>query len=166
MNTDLVALFRHLTLGVYVIGVAAGDKRDAFTASALMQASYRPLLLTLAIHPAHASYPLLRESRSFAVSVLDRQQLPLARHFGTVSGGQSDKMQGFSWRSGREGAPILEVALAYFDCSVENELSAGDHRLIVGRVIGGAVLSRDRLPLSYADTDNLDQSAALFPQTF
>jgi flavin reductase (DIM6/NTAB) family NADH-FMN oxidoreductase RutF len=38
---SVIALFRRLTLGVYVIGVSDGDRRDAFTAAWLMQASAR-----------------------------------------------------------------------------------------------------------------------------
>ena len=53
------AAFRRLTLGVYVVGVAADGRPDAFTAAWVMQASFDPLLLALSINREHASYPLL-----------------------------------------------------------------------------------------------------------
>ena len=166
MNQDIVALFHQLTLGVYVIGVAGGDKRDAFTASSVMQASYRPLLLTIAINPEHASYPLLQSGRTFAVSVLGREQMQQARRFGNASAHEIDKMKGVHWRAGRLGAPILASALGFFDCSVEAEMPAGDHRIVLGRVIDGAVLIPGGIPMAYADTHNLDDSAALYPQGY
>ena len=55
----IAALFRRLTYGVYVIGVADGDQRNAFTAAWVMQTSFDPLLLALSINPQNASYPLL-----------------------------------------------------------------------------------------------------------
>jgi flavin reductase (DIM6/NTAB) family NADH-FMN oxidoreductase RutF len=166
MNQDIVALFRQLTLGVYVIGVADGSRRDAFTASSVMQASYQPLLLAIAINPEHASYALLHSAGTFAVSVLGRDQMQYARRFGTESAHQEDKMTGVRWRAGRLGAPILETALGFFDCAVEAQMPAGDHRIVLGRVIDGAVLVAHGSPLAYADTNNLDHSAALYPQSF
>jgi flavin reductase (DIM6/NTAB) family NADH-FMN oxidoreductase RutF len=58
-RSEIHALFRRLSSGVYVIGVADGERRDAFTAAWVMQVSYDPLLLALSINPNHASYPIL-----------------------------------------------------------------------------------------------------------
>ncbi len=63
MNAELIALFRRLTTGVYVVGVGNPGRFDAFTAACIMQVSYRPLLLALAINPRHASYELLAPDR-------------------------------------------------------------------------------------------------------
>jgi flavin reductase (DIM6/NTAB) family NADH-FMN oxidoreductase RutF len=166
MNQHIVALFRQLTLGVYVIGVADGSKRDAFTAASVMQASYRPLLLAIAINPEHASYPLLRSGGTFAVSVLGRHQMQHARHFGTASRHDVNKRGGERWRAGRLGAPILEAAIGFFDCAVEAQTPAGDHQIVLGRVLDGAMLDAHGMPLAYADTGDLDHSAALYPQGF
>jgi flavin reductase (DIM6/NTAB) family NADH-FMN oxidoreductase RutF len=57
---------------VYVVGAAQDERRDAFTAAWVMQTSFDPLLLALSINPQNASYPLLRASRAFTISVLKR----------------------------------------------------------------------------------------------
>jgi flavin reductase (DIM6/NTAB) family NADH-FMN oxidoreductase RutF len=165
VNQDVVSLFRHLTLGVYVIGVAHGAERDAFTAAAVMQTSYQPLILAIAINPEHASYPILRRARSFAISVLGQNQMLLAQRFGTTATPGADKMQGVAWRTARLGAPILSEALAFFECAVKAEMPAGDHRIVLGQVLDGAILNSGT-PMKYADTHNLDHSAALYPATF
>jgi flavin reductase (DIM6/NTAB) family NADH-FMN oxidoreductase RutF len=81
-STSIAALFQRLTQGVYVIGVAHGEKRNAFTAAWVMQVSYDPLLLALSINPNHSSYLLLKEGRSFSINVLKKNQLVLADHYG------------------------------------------------------------------------------------
>src|SRR5918912_1533439 len=116
------AAFRRLTLGVHIVGVAGEGRADAFTAAWVMQASFDPLLLTLSINREHASYPLLQAGRSFVVNVLKQDQLELARSFGTESGRDRDKLARVRWRPGRGGAPILQDALAYFDCHLEGSL--------------------------------------------
>ena len=94
---DLADLFRRVTTGVYVIGVAEGERRNAFTAAWLTQVSFDPLLLALSINPEHASYPLLLGGGGFVVSVLRRDQIHLAEAFGSSSGRDQDKLAGIPW---------------------------------------------------------------------
>jgi len=163
---EIAALFRRLTQGVYVVGVADGEERDAFTAAWIMQVSFDPLLLALSINPEHASYPLLHAGGGFTVNVLKQGQQDLARRFGTRSGRDENKLAGINWRPGRTGAPILEDALAYFDCELSGEMGAGDHELTLGRVTGGRLLDPDTAPLVYGDTGDMDGSSALYPRKF
>ncbi|MEC5409691.1 flavin reductase family protein [Paraburkholderia sp. MPAMCS5] len=166
MSEHIADLFRHLTAGVYVVGVADGDKRNAFTASSIMQISFSPLLLAISVGPDHESYELLKRGRVFGVSVLRANQQRLADHFGTQSGRTVDKLASIPWQTAITGAPLLLDALAHFDCEVVNDIEAGDHRLVVGRVVDGATVGPDGEPLIYAETGNLDMSASLYPDSF
>jgi flavin reductase (DIM6/NTAB) family NADH-FMN oxidoreductase RutF len=166
MSNQPAEFFRQLTLGVYVVGVAHGGQRDAFTAAWVMQVSFDPLLLALSINPQNASYPLLQDGRAFTVNVLKRDQLELARHFGTRSGRDEDKLAGIAWRPGRTGAPILTDALAYFDCAVTGSMPAGDHQLVLGCVADGRILDLRAAPLAYRETGDMDGSSALYPAGF
>lgn len=163
MRNPISELFQRLSYGVYAIGVAAGDQRDAFTAAWVMQASFDPLLLVLSINPDNASHPLLHAGGGFTVNVLKQGQLDLARRFGTRSGRDEDKLAGVRWRPGRTGAPILEESLAYFDCELAGRTPAGDHELVLGRVMDGKILDRGSTPLTYAETGEMDGSSALYP---
>jgi len=164
--SDLAALFHRLTHGVYVIGVADGERRDAFTAAWVMQASFDPLQLALSINPGNASYPILHSGRSFTVNVLRRGQLALARRFGTRSGRDEDKLAGVPWRPAGRGAPILTDALAWLECELEGSVRAGDHELVLGRVTGGRIEAPEAEPMTYAETGAMDGSAALYPEHF
>ena len=61
MSGSIAALFQRLTQGVYVVGVAHGEVRNAFTAAWVMQVSFDPLLLALSINPHHSSYAAAEE---------------------------------------------------------------------------------------------------------
>jgi flavin reductase (DIM6/NTAB) family NADH-FMN oxidoreductase RutF len=164
--SDISALFHRLSYGVYVVGVSAGDRRDGFTAAWVMQASFDPLLLALSINPSNASYELLHAGGGFTVNVLKQGQLELTRRFGTRSGRNEDKLAGIRWRPGRTGAPILEQALGYLDCELSGRHRAGDHELVLGRVVDGRILDAAAAPLTYADTGDMDGSADLYPKSF
>jgi flavin reductase (DIM6/NTAB) family NADH-FMN oxidoreductase RutF len=164
--SEIAALFHRLSYGVYVVGVAAGERRDGFTAAWVMQVSFHPLVLALSINSSNASYELLHAGGGFTVNVLKQGQLELARRFGTRSGRNEDKLAGIRWKAGRTGAPILEQALAYFDCEIAGRHRAGDHELVLGQVVDGKILEPGAAPLTYADTGDMDGSAELYPASF
>jgi flavin reductase (DIM6/NTAB) family NADH-FMN oxidoreductase RutF len=166
MSESPLSVFRRLTNGVYVVGVAHGGRANAFTAAWITQVSFDPLLVAVSVNPTHTSYPLLTESGVFAVSVLRQGQLELARQFGTQSGRDTDKLVGVRWQPGALGAPLLSDAAAHLECRVAGTMPAGDHELVLGRVVGGRVISAEAPPMSYAETGDLDGSAELYPPSF
>jgi flavin reductase (DIM6/NTAB) family NADH-FMN oxidoreductase RutF len=164
MSDSIAALFQRLTQGVYVVGVADGESRNAFTAAWVMQASFDPLLLALSINPRHSSYELLKLGRVFSVNVLKKGQLELAAHFGRPA--RADKLALTEWTTGRTGAPLLREALAWFECRMESEHPAGDHVLVLGKVIDGKLLDPKAEPMAYRETGAMDRASALFPDVF
>ncbi len=159
-------LFRCLTSGVYVVGVSHNGRSNAFTAAWVTQVSFDPLLLSLSINSENFSYQLLRQSRVFVVSILKKNQLDLAQHFGCQSGAHADKLAGQRWRAGKLGAPVLLDSAAYLECRVVETVHAGDHEVVLGRVTGGEILDPDAEPLVYADTGSMDGSRTLYPEKF
>jgi flavin reductase (DIM6/NTAB) family NADH-FMN oxidoreductase RutF len=161
MNSSLADLFVRLSHGVYVIGVTADGRYNAFTAAWVMQTSFDPPMVALSINPAHSSYRMLEQSHNFTINVLARDQLDLAQHFGRPA--SIDKLAEVAWRPAPGGAPILERSLAWMDCRVDAEMSAGDHRLVTATVVAGEILRHDVSPLRYHETGTMDDSATLYP---
>jgi len=162
--THAVAEFMQtISTGVYVIGVSDGDRANAFTASSVIPVSFKPVMVVITVGVAHASRPLLRTGKAFTINVLKGDQIDLARHFGTVSGRDADKLADVRWRRGLNGAPILLDALAYIECEPRDRVPAGDHELVLGEVVGGDVLAQGAMPLLYRDTHNLDGARELYP---
>ena len=164
MSGSIAALFQRLTQGVYVVGVAHGKVRNAFTAAWVMQVSFDPLLLALSINPHHSSYRLLKEGRAFSINVLKEGQLELAARYGRPAG--PDKLALMGWTTGREGVPLLLESLAWFECQVVGEHPAGDHVLMLGKVIDGKLLDSKAEPMTYRETGAMDGASALFPDAF
>jgi flavin reductase (DIM6/NTAB) family NADH-FMN oxidoreductase RutF len=67
------------------------------------------------------------------------------------------------WTTDRLGLPLLREALAWFECQVVSEHPAGDHVLILGRVIDGKLLDSDAEPMCYRETGAMDGASALYP---
>ena len=164
MKKELHLLFQKLTHGVYVIGVSCNGDNNAFTASWVMQVSFKPLLLALSINPNHSSYKMLKEGGVFSVNVLPKHRLDLAEHFGQPE--STNKLTSVVWHQGKTTAPVLDDAIAFFECNFSHECEAGDHRIVIGRVIYGAVQDPRELPMNYQDTGAMDGSSSLFPEDF
>lgn len=162
MSNDLPSLFLKLSHGVYVIGVASDDEKNAFTASWVMQVSFSPLLLALSVNPSHSSYEILKQGGVFSVNVLPSGRLDLAEHFGQSN--SINKLSNIAWHRGKTAAPILDDAIAFFECKYSHECEAGDHRLIIGRVTAGDVIQAQAKPMTYQETGTLDGSHVLFPK--
>ncbi len=157
---QLNELLKQITHGVYVIGVSDGENKNAFTASWVMQVSFDPLLLAFSVNPQHHSYQLLRTGGVCAISVLKQGQTELAEHF-AHSGGE--KMAGYEWRFGKTGAPILEDSSAYFDCEVRHYLDAGDHKIVVCKLVDAEYLQAGQ-PMLYSETGDMDGSSQFLPK--
>jgi flavin reductase (DIM6/NTAB) family NADH-FMN oxidoreductase RutF len=135
MSGSIAALFQCLTQGVYVVGVANGEMRDAFTAAWVMQVSFDPLLLALSISPRHSSYGLLKEGRAFSINVLKKGQLDLADRYGRPA--HADTFALTEWTTDRIGLPLLREALAWLECLVVDEHITGDYLMVLGEELGG-----------------------------
>ena len=165
MTGSIADLFQRLTQGVYVVGVSHEEVRNAFTAAWVMQVSFDPLLLALSINPHHLSYTLLNKSGAFSVNVLKKGQLEVAAHYGQPAGSEN-KLGLTEWTTGHFGPPLLLEALAWFECKVWAEHWAGDHALVLGKVINGELLDSGAEPMAYRETGAMDGASALFPNVF
>jgi flavin reductase (DIM6/NTAB) family NADH-FMN oxidoreductase RutF len=163
MTRPVADFMQTISTGVYVIGVGDGDRVNAFTAASVMPVSFKPVMVVFAVGMDHASRPLLQAGKTFTINVLKSDQIDLARHFGTVSGRDADKLAGIRWRPGLQGAPILVDALSCIECERLAMVPAGDHELVLGEVLGGCTLAQDATPLLYRDTHNLDGARDLYP---
>ena len=156
---NIESVLKQLTHGVYVVAVADGEQTNAFTAAWVMQVSFSPVLLAISINPEHYSYQLLKQGKVCSINVLSQQQMSMAEHFG--QSGIKDKMSVGTWAAALTGAPVLQESLAYFDCRVSHEISAGDHQLVICEVLEARQLNVG-IAMQYNDTESMDNSDKLY----
>lgn len=115
-----------------VIATGAPDGVPAgFAAQSFVSLSLDPPLIAICPAKTSTSWPKLREAGAFCVNMLHASQVDVCNNF-AKSGG--DKFSDLAWRPGTTGAPVLADALAWVECTLENEIEAGDHTIAIGRV--------------------------------
>ena len=130
--------------GVHIITTGGESKTPgAFTASWLMQVSFTPLLVALAVDKMSHSQARLLENGAFAVNFLAQHQTPLAARLGTPTRINPHKFNGVAWHAGVTGVPLLDEAAAHLECEVSESLDpGGDHLIVVGKAVAGGMQRR------------------------
>ena len=90
------------------------------------------------------------ESGNFCVNVLARDQQPVAETFaGRTALAAADRFQVGGWSDAHTGAPVLDGAIASFDCALEQAVDFATHVILIGRVQKTISDNRDAEPLVY-----------------
>ena len=116
-----------------VTTVAPDGSPRGLTVNSFTSVSLHPPLISVCIDLRCSVLPALLEGSHFGVSVLNESQRDISSRFA----GQCDsRFQGVSWRAGAARLPLLDGALAWFECRTVQTVTAGDHVLIIGAVEG------------------------------
>jgi 3-hydroxy-9,10-secoandrosta-1,3,5(10)-triene-9,17-dione monooxygenase reductase component len=132
-------------LGNFCSGIAVITSLDdgqpvGFACQSFQSLSLDPPLVTFSPSRTSSTWPRIQRSGGFAVNILAEHQGEVCAKF-AISGG--DKFAGVEWRSAPSGAPLIEGALAWLDCSIVATHPGGDHVIVVGRVNSLDIRSTD-----------------------
>ena len=143
---------RKIPHGVYIVGVKQDAQLNAFTATWLTQVSFTPPLVALGIKKDSHSFEMIRQGQVFSINLLGKDQKSIAEHFVKPATVVGEKLKDVRYTTGKTGAPILEDAIASFECEVrEIANERGDHAIVIGEVVEAAV-RRDEPALTLMDT--------------
>jgi flavin reductase (DIM6/NTAB) family NADH-FMN oxidoreductase RutF len=134
----------HFPTGVTVITAMDGGEPVGMAASSFTSLSMDPPLVLFCAGLSSSTWPRIQRSRRYCVNILASEQEPVSRQFASRV---PDKFAGVGWTKAPSGSPRLTDALAWIDCRIEAEHQAGDHVIVVGRVL--ALGNREGEPLAY-----------------
>lgn len=131
--------------------LAPAGEDVGMTATAFLSVSLDPPLVLVSLREGSRMDDLLDEQPLWSVSVLSESQRHIAGRF-AMKGRISDRLLFADIpyvRGEYSGAPLVGGALATLECRTEQRVSAGDHTLVIGRVLAADVPSADGGPLAY-----------------
>jgi flavin reductase (DIM6/NTAB) family NADH-FMN oxidoreductase RutF len=95
-------------------------------------------------------------SQHLAVHVLARRHISLTHLFGGQTGDRVNKFDHCSWRTGPEGMPILDDAVAWFVGKTLKRIDLGDHIGYLLEPVTGAAAERSDDLVSFSDVADLE----------
>lgn len=139
----------HFASGVTVVTTRRPDGGPCgLTASAVASLSLHPTLLLVCVDKTSDTHDCIGASGFFAVNVLaEGKGETLARRFSAADQDPAEKFTGIAFRPERTGAPVLDDALAWLDCTLSGSIDGGDHTVFMGEVMAADAL--EGTPLLY-----------------
>lgn len=123
----------HFATGVTVVTGVAGDAAPVgFACQSFASVSLDPPLVLFCADHRGRSWPRMRDTGVFCVNVLRHDQRDLVDRFGSSAGQRFD---GLDWQMAPYGAPSLPGVLIRIHGAVDDVHVAGDHDVVIGRVL-------------------------------
>lgn len=135
------------TYGLYVVGSHRSGDVNAMTADWVMQVSFTPRMVALALEMKSRTHENIRAEKAFSVNVIAREDTHLIEKFVAPQEHADGKLGDVPFHTGQTGCPILDDALSWVECEVADTITAGDHELVIGRVVNGG-RNREGEPLT------------------
>ena len=135
----------HFATGVVIVTGNENGGLVGFAAQSFVSLSIEPPLILFCPQKTSTSWPRIRQLGSFCINVLSEEQGSISDAF-AVAG----KVPEIEWHADSEtGTPHLEGVIATIDCVLDKEHDAGDHMIVVGRVVNLKDERSDLGPLLY-----------------
>ena len=136
MNADAKkTALRMIPYGIYIM--TADDGKGGIAAATVnwvTQTAFAPPLVAVGVKTDSGAYALVKNTKTFALNMLGKDQKGLAFTFFKPAQLADGKISGQAFRKGANGAPILEAAAAAVECKVTSIVEQGDHHIVVGEV--------------------------------
>jgi flavin reductase (DIM6/NTAB) family NADH-FMN oxidoreductase RutF len=136
--------------GLYLIGSRSGDERNLMTLNWATQLSFEPKLVGISVEQTAVTHRLISEGRAFSLCIVDREDRAIVRKF--VKPADVDlaamTLNGFGFRDGNvTGVPVLNQAVAWVECRVQDDVPYGHHTLFVGEIVDCGFEKADETPV-------------------
>ncbi len=125
-------------LGRFATGVVAITGIDPETgaptglaANSFTSVSLDPPLVAFCVAHTSSTWPRLRTAERLCINILSEPQQHVSRRLAAKGG---DKFAELEWSTSPGGGPVLKGALAWIECTIEDQHMAGDHLIVVARV--------------------------------
>ena len=117
--------------GVVAVAARVGGTSIGLAASSFTSVSLDPPLVSFSVANTSKTWPTLRTSAHLGVTILADHQDVVCRQ---LAGPVEDRFTGLSVTATDDGALTLDDGLARFDCTIHDEVVAGDHTIVILRL--------------------------------
>jgi 3-hydroxy-9,10-secoandrosta-1,3,5(10)-triene-9,17-dione monooxygenase reductase component len=124
----------HFPTGVTVVTGTFEGEPVGFTIGSFTSVSLDPPLVGFLPMVSSERWHAIRASGAFCVNVLGHGHGDLCWQFAKSS--IEHPFEGVAWHpSAITGSPVLDEAIAFMDCTIDEVYDAGDHHFVMGRVV-------------------------------
>src|SRR5262249_6509364 len=129
---SLRTVLGHFATGIAIVTAVDGEEPVGMACNSFTSVSLEPQLVLFCAAKSSTTWPRIQAAGKWAANILGEDAEEVSRLFAQKG---ADRFARIAYTFGRSGAPILEASLAFVDCETIAEHDAGDHVIVVGRVL-------------------------------
>jgi 3-hydroxy-9,10-secoandrosta-1,3,5(10)-triene-9,17-dione monooxygenase reductase component len=118
--------------GVVLVTAATPEGPTGMAVNSFTSVSLDPPLVSFCAARLSSTWPRIRAAGAFAVNVLGEHHSEVSRRFARKD---ADRFAGLRHRPGATGGPVIDGVAAHLDCQLHAVHDAGDHVIVLGRVV-------------------------------
>lgn len=121
---------------VAIIAAGGTGGRSGLAATAWNSLSADPPMLLACVNRSASAHTIIITSGAFSINLLARADLETVAVFSAQRGVDGDaRFKTGNWRQGANGQPMLQTAIAAFECQLVDAHAYGSHSIFIGRVM-------------------------------
>jgi flavin reductase (DIM6/NTAB) family NADH-FMN oxidoreductase RutF len=114
--------------GVVAVAGTVEGRQVGIAASSFTSVSLEPALLSFSVAKTSSTWPVLRQAPRLGLSVLASHHDAVCRQ---LAGPADERFTGLPLEVTDQGAVLLDDAVTSFECTIHQEVDAGDHVLVL-----------------------------------
>jgi flavin reductase (DIM6/NTAB) family NADH-FMN oxidoreductase RutF len=144
-TADFRQVLGHFPTGVTVVTALVAGTPVGLSVNSFTAVSLDPPLVAFCAARRSSTWAAIRPAGAFCVNILAHDQEAVARVFATPG---ADRFRSVGWIPSPSGAPRIQGALGWIDCTIDAVHPGGDHEICMGRV-GALEVDREAGPLVF-----------------
>lgn len=129
---ELRSAFGTFMTGVTVVTTNSSEGENiGFTANSFTSVSLDPPLLSVCLAKTMNCCKAFENSSHFAINILAEAQEDISNLFASYKG---DRFAKVDWQADEFGTPIIDGVTTSFSCSNYQQIDAGDHMILLGKI--------------------------------
>jgi flavin reductase (DIM6/NTAB) family NADH-FMN oxidoreductase RutF len=141
--------------GLFILTVRHGDRVTGMLASWVQQAGFEPPMLTVALQKDRFVVDWVRSSGRFVLNQVPAGNKSLLRHFAKGFAPSEPAFKGVAVAREELAGPVLAEALGHLEVELVDEVTGGDHVVILGRIVGGGLIHEEAQPMIHVRRNGL-----------
>ena len=137
--SDIAMAVGHIPAGLFIVTTVEGDKKDGLLASWIQQASFDPLIISLAIKNRRVCYPFISQGGIFTVNIVGDGRADYLKHF--WKGYDTSPFENIDHEITQEKGLVIKDARSAMVCRKVSQVRPGDHEIIFAEVLNSYVFN-------------------------
>jgi flavin reductase (DIM6/NTAB) family NADH-FMN oxidoreductase RutF len=148
---EIRGFHRKFVTGVTIVTATDGKHPRGLALNAFSSVTVSPAMVLVCVNKTSSTHDVLFSAERFAVNLLSRDQLDVAKRFAAKS---DDKFSGLDWHLGEHGSPIIRNSCAHLEAEITMRVRTSTHTVFFGRVLSARSTAEE--PLVYLGSEFFD----------